>query len=81
LVLSDTYYPGWTASIDGQPTTVLRGDVLFRVVPVPSGEHDVQLRFEPGSVKLGLVISAVCLIGVVAALALAGGSAWRRRTT
>ena len=57
LVLSDTYYPGWVASVDGQPTSLLRGDVLFRVVPVPGGEHDVEFRFEPASVKLGLLIS------------------------
>ena len=79
LVLSDTYYPGWTASVDGQPAPVLRGDVLFRVVPVPAGEHDVELRFEPSSVKIGLGISLVCLLCV--ALGIAGKPARRRRTT
>jgi hypothetical protein len=72
LVLSDTYYPGWTASIDGQPANVLRGDVLFRVVPVPGGEHDVELRFEPLSVKVGLAISLLSLLLVLGALFVAG---------
>jgi uncharacterized membrane protein YfhO len=81
LVLSDTYYPGWTAEIDGQSTTVLRGDVLFRVVPIPAGEHEVDLRFEPTSVKVGLVISLLSLGVVVASLAIAGRSLWRSRTT
>jgi hypothetical protein len=81
LVLSDTYYPGWTAAVDGQPTTVLRGDVLFRVVPVPAGEHDVELRFEPASVKFGLAINLACLMAVLFALGVAGRSARRRRTT
>ena len=62
LVLSDTYYPGWVATVDGQPAAVLRGDVLFRVVPVPAGEHDVEFRFEPASVKLGLLISLAALV-------------------
>ena len=81
LVLSDTYYTGWTASIDGQPTTVLRGDVLFRVVAVPGGEHDVEFRFEPISVKLGVAISLVSLAVVVAGLVLAGRAGRPRRTT
>jgi hypothetical protein len=81
LVLSDTYYPGWTASVDGQPTTVLRGDVLFRVVPVPGGEHDVELRFEPASVKVGLAISLVSLLLVVGALVFAGRPGRSRITT
>jgi hypothetical protein len=81
LVLSDTYYPGWTATVDGEPATVLRGDVLFRVVPVPAGEHDVELRFEPGSLKVGLAISLACCVCVLIALGVAGRSTRRRRTT
>ena len=81
LVLSDTYYPGWTAAVDGQEATVLRGDVLFRVVPVPAGEHDVELRFEPSSVKIGLGITLACLACVLLALGIAGKLARRRRTT
>jgi hypothetical protein len=81
LVLSDTYYPGWSATVDGQPVSVLRGDVLFRVVPVPAGDHDVELRFEPASLKIGLAISLVCLTGVLLALGIAGKMARRRRTT
>jgi hypothetical protein len=81
LVLSDTYYPGWTASVDGQPASVLRGDVLFRVVPVPGGEHDVTLQFQPASVKIGAAISLVSLAIVVIGLLLAGRVARQRRTT
>jgi hypothetical protein len=83
LVLSDTFYPGWTAAVDGQAVTVLRGDVLFRVVPVPAGEHQVEFRFQPASVRLGLLISLGSLVVLVCALgfALAGRSAHIRRTT
>jgi len=71
LVLSDTFYPGWTASVDGQAVTVLRGDVLFRVVPIPAGEHEIEFRFAPASVRLGLLISFGSLFLLVCALALA----------
>ena len=83
LVLSDTYYPGWVASVDGQPTTVLRGDVLFRAVAVPAGDHDVEFRFEPASVRLGLAISVVSLLLLILALVVSGlaGNAGRRRRT
>jgi hypothetical protein len=83
LVLSDTFYPGWTAAVDGQAVNVLRGDVLFRVVPVPAGEHEIEFRFEPASVRLGLVISLGALITLLCALALtvAGRVARPRRTT
>jgi uncharacterized membrane protein YfhO len=67
--------------VDGQPTPVLRGDVLFRVVPIPAGEHNVEFRFEPASVKLGLLLSLASVVGVVATLILAGRRPWRSRTT
>jgi hypothetical protein len=81
LVFSDTYYPGWTAAVDGQASAVLRGDVLFRVVPVPGGEHDVELRFEPVSVKVGLGISLAALALAVVCLVVAGSRPGRGRTT
>jgi len=82
LVLSDTYYPGWVATVDGQPTPILRGDVLFRVVPIPAGEHDVEFHFEPASVKLGLLISGWALLVVLGGLVLAAGRSRRSgRTT
>ena len=81
LVLTDTYYPGWTASVDGQPATVLRGDLLFRVVAIPGGEHDVEFRFEPSSVKLGASISLVALVVVLIGLIVAGKAARSGRTT
>ena len=81
LVLSDTYYPGWTVTIDGQPAPLLRGDVLFRVVPIPGGEHEVQFTFDPPSVKLGLAVSLAALCVVVASWLLAGALQRTRRTT
>jgi hypothetical protein len=47
LALHETYYPGWTAEIDGVSARILRADVLFRGVEVPAGRHRVVFRFMP----------------------------------
>jgi len=62
LFLSDTYYPGWKAAIDGQPAPVLRADLAFRAVPVPAGDHQVVMTYFPDSFRNGLVIAAMSLI-------------------
>jgi len=57
LVLTDSFYPGWVAEVDGRPTPILRTDFLFRGVVVPAGEHVVTFAFQPWSVSLGAAIS------------------------
>ena len=70
-MLSDAFYPGWRAYVDGVEQPILRGNLMFRVVQVPEGQHDVVFRFEPTSVLLGLRIS---LVAVAVALGLLIGS-------
>jgi hypothetical protein len=72
VVLSEVNYPGWEASIDGNPAPILTADHILRAVPVAAGEHQVELRFRPAPFRWGLWVSAVCLI-------LMTGFLWRTR--
>jgi hypothetical protein len=76
LVLSEIYYPGWIAAVDGVPTHIFRADWSLRALMVDAGEHTVQLRFEPASFRNGATVSATCLTLSAAGLLL---SFWRRR--
>ncbi len=58
LTLSDQYYPGWQASMDGQPVEIVRADTVFRAMCVPSGDHVVRFEYRPTSFYAGVVISA-----------------------
>jgi len=71
LLLSDTWYPGWKATVDGRPAPVLRANVAHRAVPLPPGDHRVVFSFRPASTARGFVLSAaglVLLLGGVAGL-------------
>ncbi len=63
LVLSDVFYPGWQATIDGKPTKIFQTNYVQRGVQVPAGEHVVEYRFEPMSFKLGAGITLGALAG------------------
>jgi hypothetical protein len=65
LVIGHTYHPGWQASVDGQPTSVLRANFAFQAVALPEGEHTVRLDFAPLSFRLGLAVS-LCTLTVMA---------------
>lgn len=56
------YYPGWAATIDGQPAEVLRADTAFNAVFVPAGAHEVVFTFSPDSYWLGAALSALTVI-------------------
>ena len=55
LFLSDSYYKGWNAYVDGKNTKIYRADYTFRAVYVPKGIHEVIFKYEPLSFKLGLI--------------------------
>jgi hypothetical protein len=57
LVLSDLYYPGWRADVDGKPADILRANYLMRAVAVPAGRHTVSFVYEPASFRAGMAAS------------------------
>jgi hypothetical protein len=65
LVLADAYYPGWQATVDGQPATIERANYAFRAVYVPAGQHTIQFVFNPMIWKVGLSVSGVTLLVLV----------------
>jgi len=67
LVLTDAYYPGWVATVDGRPVEIERADIMFRAVKVSAGQHRVEMSYQPQSFSLGLLISIglVVIIGGV----------------
>jgi hypothetical protein len=65
LVLADTWYPGWTATLDGDPTPVLHADVTFRAVALPTpGKHRVVFNYFPPGLIAGLAVSAATAAGL-----------------
>jgi hypothetical protein len=66
LVLTDNFYPGWRAYVDGNLETIYRAYGVVRAVPVTAGSHEVVFRYEPDSLRLGTVISAASALIIVA---------------
>jgi len=56
MILSDAYYPGWKATVNGEPTPVYRANTMFRAVQVPEGASTVVFTFEPDLWRLALLI-------------------------
>jgi len=75
LVLTDAYYPGWQATVDGAPAAIYPANVLFRGVPVPAGDHRVVFTFQPTGWMLGLWL---CVLGGVLVVAGFAAAVWQR---
>jgi hypothetical protein len=59
LVVSDSFDPGWSATVDGQTATIYPAYCAFRAVYLPQGKHTVVFEYSPAGFKFGLSIS-VC---------------------
>lgn len=72
LVLSDAFYPGWQAEVDGQPAPICPANVLFRGVPLPAGEHQVVFRYQPSGWRSGWMAAAAGWLAILILGAVAG---------
>jgi hypothetical protein len=59
LLLTDTYYDGWRASVDGEETEILRANAAFRAIAVPAGKHQVRFHFRHPAFLPGCCLSCV----------------------
>jgi hypothetical protein len=69
LILSDLAFPGWEASVDGQPWQIITADHALRAVYVPAGEHAVRFMYAPASFRLGAILTGVGLVAMLGLLA------------
>lgn len=58
-VLLDEWTEGWTATLDGADIPIERADMLVRAVPVPAGEHRIEMRYRAPGLRLGLGLATV----------------------
>jgi hypothetical protein len=65
LVLSDTYYPGWKAFVDGTPQKIYQADYAFRAVPLNPGTHRLEFVYDPMSFKLGVGVTLLGILGCI----------------
>lgn len=68
VVVTDSYDPGWRATVDGRETPVLAANLIFRAVHVPAGRHTIEYAYRPKGVTLGLLATATTLVLALAAL-------------
>jgi hypothetical protein len=78
LVLSEVYYPAWKAYVDDRPVPLYVADHVLRAVPVPAGEHTVELRYESWSLRVGLAVSLIAYLALIALAVAKARRRWKR---
>jgi uncharacterized membrane protein YfhO len=68
LVVADAWYPGWRATVDGQPAEILRANLLYRAVALWPGRHEVVFEYAPQTWRIGMMISGAAALILIAAL-------------
>ena len=79
IVFSEVYYPGWTATVDGQPAQLGRADYLLRALNVAPGQHKVVLTFRPKSVTVTETVAYVAYAILLLAIAVVAYLGYRKK--
>lgn len=61
LFLSETYFPGWKAYVDGKQVPIMRADYAFKSIVIPKGNHTVKFNYDPISFKIGVIVTISAL--------------------
>jgi hypothetical protein len=72
LVLTDAWYPGWKAWVDGRPALIRRVNWHFMGVMIGRGEHEVRFDYRPRRIRTAAAVSALALLGLAVVLARGG---------
>ncbi len=70
LLLTEAFYPGWQATIDGDPTPIYQADAYFQAIFLPAGTHEIIFSFEPDSFRDGRILTLIGLTIVVALISI-----------
>ena len=62
LLVDESWYPGWGASVDGFPTAVLRANYLFMAIYVPAGGHEIRLQYRSVPFTIGAIMSILVVV-------------------
>lgn len=68
LILDDSYYPGWEATVDGRKEKILPANENFRAVAVTPGVDTIEFRYRPASFRVGAILSILTAVGLLVAL-------------
>ncbi len=76
VFLSDTWFPGWVARVDGVQAPIQRADFVFRAVRVTPGDHRIEMDYQPQSLRNGTIVSVLALFFVAVLVMLSYRLTW-----
>ncbi len=71
LMVSDSYYPGWEARVDGIKTEISPAQYIFKAIPLQPGKHDIIFIYRPKIYLFGAIISSISLVSFICILVIA----------
>ena len=68
VVFSEIYYPGWTATIDGQPLELGRANYVLRAAYIPAGKHTIHMEYKPASIGVTETMAYIAIALLILSL-------------